>query len=428
MDSFCFFSLGSRDFCSLLFCPSRPDPCEYCCRVSLSHSIFSLVVWLFCCSPSSRFSSSFSLQALGKHKPCRSLWLPLCCPGRAPLPRHVHPHPHLHQGTPPSPAFVLVSLSASRSLSLSGLGRPCCSGPVRANLRLRENIGVAYQTGAPRSCDDRFGFGGGNRNVAQMRSLSRGQVLSHNCWLSLPFFDGEMLSVFFPFVFFLWSGSRPLPFFGRVLFLGSVCAINFRVRTFVFCFLPVALCFWWGFAYVFFCVFSCKFAPEAPLKILFMSGLVFWVRSSGLRFWVDDVFVVSLPSLVSFSSKRERSGLTGHHTPPCTFCLAFSFFFLCPRHTCLVACSGRASLLFLRFFGVPFWAPRFLDSLGTSLRPFFWTRGGKGVCSILFVVFCFPVLWCLRPHTFLVGLAPGHRKAGPRVVSPAPLARVRVRG
>ena len=53
----------------------------------------------------------------------------------------------------------------------------------------------------------------------------------------------------------------------------------------------------------------------------------------------------------------------------------------------------------------------------------FWTRGGRGVCS--FFVCCFSRF---AAHTFLVGLAPGLRKAGPRVVSPAPLARVRARG
>ena len=39
-----------------------------------------------------------------------------------------------------------------------------------------------------------------------------------------------------------------------------------------------------------------------------------------------------------------------------------------------------------------------------------------------FLSVVFPVL---RLHAFLVGLAPGRRKAGPRVVSPAPLARER---
>ena len=42
-----------------------------------------------------------------------------------------------------------------------------------------------------------------------------------------------------------------------------------------------------------------------------------------------------------------------------------------------------------------------------------------------FLVCCFSRF---AAHTFLVGLAPGLRKAGPRVVSPAPLARVRARG
>ena len=37
---------------------------------------------------------------------------------------------------------------------------------------------------------------------------------------------------------------------------------------------------------------------------------------------------------------------------------------------------------------------RFWDSLGTLLRPFFWTQGGKGVLVVSFCCFCFPLLLC----------------------------------
>ena len=54
-----------------------------------------------------------------------------------------------------------------------------------------------------------------------------------NCLLALsPFLKGEVLSVFFVFCGLVLVPCR---FFGKVLFfLGSVCAINFRERTFVF--------------------------------------------------------------------------------------------------------------------------------------------------------------------------------------------------
>ena len=158
-----------------------------------------------------------------------------------------------------------------------------------------------------------------------------------------------------------------------------------------------------------------------------MSGLVSLALSLCLRVWVDDVFVVSLLSLSSFSFKRESSGLTGHHTPPHVL-FVFPFLFLSPPHwfvrlfwPCVLsvlaflrgAILGPALFGFSRDFSEAF----FLDARRQRrlLASFLWS-------------FVFPVLWCLRLHTFLVGLAPGHRKAGLRVVSPAPLARVRVGG
>ena len=61
------------------------------------------------------------------------------------------------------------------------------------------------------------GNGGGNRTVTQMRSLGIGQVLSHNFQLTLPLVEGGN-AVRLSLLCFLRSGSRPLPFFGKVLF------------------------------------------------------------------------------------------------------------------------------------------------------------------------------------------------------------------
>ena len=71
-----FFAPKQRFFVCFSFALQDPTPVSFVAGVSLSLSL-SLVVWLFCCSPSSRFSFS-PLQALGKHKPHCGLWFPLC--------------------------------------------------------------------------------------------------------------------------------------------------------------------------------------------------------------------------------------------------------------------------------------------------------------------------------------------------------------
>ena len=87
-----------------------------------------------------------------------------------------------------------------------------------------------------------------------------------------------------------------------------------------------------------------------------------------------------------FQERKLRSNRTPH-SPPARFVWYFLLF--CPRRVCLFACSGCASLMFWRFLGVLFGPGRFLDSLGTSLRPFSWTRGGKGVLLLSFLWFLF---------------------------------------
>ena len=201
------------------------------------------------------------------------------------------------------------------------------------------------------------GIGGATVLSDKCLSMTGGPYCHANAWCSSPLTKGKMLPVFFSFVF-LWSGPCPLPLFGRVLFfLGSVCAITFRARTF-FCFLSVALCFWWGFAYVF-CVFSCcEFAPEAPLKKpLHVRSCSFWFVLLVLGFGLTTFLLFFSLSCLFFTEEgKTRSNRTPHPPPHVLF--GYFLFFFCPCRTCLFACSGRAALLFLRFFGVPFWAPR----------------------------------------------------------------------
>ena len=64
---------------------------------------------------------------------------------------------------------------------------------------------------------------------------------------------------------------------------------------------------------------------------------------------------------------------------------------------------------------------RFWDSPGTPLRPFFWTRGGKGASLLLVPCFVFPVSFCFAAFfTRLEGADPSSYEAYPRVIEPAP--------
>ena len=110
------------------------------------------------------------------------------------------------------------------------------------------------------------------------------------------FFERETLSVFFSLVVFLWSGSRPLPFFGKVLFfLRPVCAIHFRGRTFVFALFLGPCVFGVGLPMVF-----AYFLATSPWRCLkkfsLMSGLVFCLVLSVLGSGLTTSVVVSLLS------------------------------------------------------------------------------------------------------------------------------------
>ena len=157
-------------------------------------------------------------------------------------------------------------------------------------------------------------------------------------------------------------------------------------------------------------------------KILFMSGLVFCcLVLSVLGFGLSTSFVLSLFSL-SFSFERQSSGLTGHHTPPRT-CCCFSFFLSPPL--CLVRLFWPCVLFVLGFLRGAILGPRAFFGFSRDSSEAFFLDARRQRRVLVFWSVVFPVL---RLRTFLVGLAPGRRKAGPRVVSPAPPARVRVGG
>ena len=169
-----------------------------------------------------------------------------------------------------------------------------------------------------------------------------------------------------------------------------------------------------------FFVHFCGSSPEKhQRKILSLSGLGFLrLVLSVLGFSsVSSLFALFLSVLLSSSSsvclsKRERSGSHRSHAHSPLHVLgpgSFSVAVL-PLGRCVVFCSHpfrRASFFFWRFVGGVFFASvRFWDSLGTRalLRfrasdPVSWTLGG-GVFGVSpSVVFVFPCLLCLRPHT-----------------------------
>ena len=147
---------------------------------------------------------------------------------------------------------------------------------------------------------------------------------------------------------------------------------------------------------MFFCFIIWVFAPETDLKnsLVVRSGVSGFFFSPPFGFFADVVaFFVSF----SFFFQRDRSG--SHRAHPHTHFLFFVLFLsVSPPHSC---CSPVLAVrpFFLAFCRGAILGPgRFLDSLGTSLRPFSRTRGGKGVFLLLVPCFVFPrfVLFCGR--------------------------------
>ena len=79
---------------------------------------------------------------------------------------------------------------------------------------------------------------------------------------------------------------------------------NFSGADF-FCFLSVALCFCWGFAYVFFCVFSCKFAPEVFKMFSSCQVLLFWFVLLVLGFGLTTSLLFLFLLLSLFLTKEK---------------------------------------------------------------------------------------------------------------------------
>ena len=159
MGSVLLFCSEAKILCQLLSALQGPTPV----RLILGSSSPLLLsgCFLFAVVASLFFSL---LQALGKHKPHRGLWFPLCFLGRAPRLRPVHLRLPLHQGITPAPAvFFFFPSSSSRrwwwgsvclggggplslSLSLSlFLCRPACAACM---LLLQRERGGGLQDGA----------------------------------------------------------------------------------------------------------------------------------------------------------------------------------------------------------------------------------------------------------------------------------------
>ena len=214
------------------------------------------------------------------------------------------------------------------------------------------------------------------------------------------------------------------PFFSFCVFAGSASFVVFLPFFFSEgCFLEkfsgANFCFWvsvWVLRVLVlfclcFCFIICFFAPETVLKnsIDVRSGVFLVV------FFFPLVFSPTSSSFCVFF-KRDSSGSNRAHPHTHLFCL--SLFLCCPA---AFACSPflavrPASWCFP--WGAILGPTRFWDSPGTLLRPFLWTRGGKGVLVASFCCFRFPLLLCFaavftrarRGGPVIVrGIPPGHR-------------------
>ena len=222
------FALKQRFFVRF-FLPFKTRPLLECLFGSLSLSLsFSccLVVFLSAVVACLSFSP---LQALGKHKPRCGLWFPLCSFLAVlffldPYSRYRNYTkawlPHLFfcrfLGLFSLSAFRSLSLSLSLflSLSLSGVGRPGCA------CRCDRIHGGGLQDGAPNYSHDCFlGFFLGEEQPychTDAFARYRAGTVTFFSWL-FPTDEGGN-AVRFSLLFFLRSGSCPLPFFGKVLF------------------------------------------------------------------------------------------------------------------------------------------------------------------------------------------------------------------
>ena len=134
---------------------------------------------------------------------------------------------------------------------------------------------------------------------------------------------------------------------------------------------------------------------KCPVKILFMSGLLFWglfVLSLSLVFRRRRLFV-----FVVFQKERK---LRPNRTHPTLHCLVLFFSFLVP------AALGLSPVLAVRPFFLAFCrcailGPKRFWIPGAPLRLFLGRKAAWVLVVNLSVVFVFPLLWCLRLHFFL---------------------------
>ena len=207
-------------------------------------------------------------------------------------------------------------------------------------------------------------------------------------------------------VFCVWFGVFCR--FFSVLFLGSLFE-QFFGSELLFLGVGAGSVFFGAVLPMFLLYYSVFRSRKCLKKILLMSGLVF------LGFFSPPFgFSRRRRRLFCFFSffKRESSGSRRAH-PHTHLVFFFLFLVFVPRRNRVYLPFWPCILSFSRFVRVPFWAPcvlAILDSLGTwgglrllapLLRPFFWTRGGKGASLLLVPVFVFPFLFCFAAaHLF----------------------------
>ena len=329
--------------------------------------------------------------------------------GRALRPRSVHLHFLLHQGSRPA-LFFFFLVGARVVVSLVFFSLFCLS--VWWSV-----LGFFGGSSALHArCIMHSLFGGRETIISPLPFIIivfSATVLSHSVWSVFPLLEGGNAVRFFHFVFFCgWFGVF-CRFFTVLLFLGSLSEKIYRERTFVFGCRCWSCVFWCCFAYVFALLFGFSLPKMARKNSLDVRSGVSGVFS--LFLW----FFRRRRAFLFFLFKRESSGSNRAH--PHTHLGCFFLFLFLSRRICLFTLFGRASCFLVFSWGAILGPTRFWDSPGTLLRPFFWTRGGKGVLVVSFCCFFFPFCCVLRLFSHqLEGADPSSYEAYPRVVEPAP--------
>ena len=239
------------------------------------------------------------------------------------------------------------------------------------------------------------GGGGTGRTVTQMLFWLGGPYCHANVVRAAPSRRGKCWPFFSLCVFCVWFVSFVV-FFAVLLFLGSLFEKIFGSEL-LFLGVVVGLVFF-DSVLPRFLFYNLVFRSRKCLgKILFMSGLLFLgVCSFSLWFCRRRRLFVFV--FCFFQERKLRTNRAHPHTH-----LVFLFLFL----VFVPAAPGLSPILavrpsFLAFCRGAILGPgRFLDSPGTPLR-LFLGREAAWVLLVasLFVVFFFPLLCCLRLHTF----------------------------